>query len=106
MFILIISPTTAYTPTILADREYARRCLRDALIRGEAPVAPYLHYDGALESAIPTENALRRAAVEAIMLRASAIVAYLDRGWTDEMRHVVGRARALHVHVIERKIGV
>jgi hypothetical protein len=49
---------SSYAGDIEANVEYARRCVRDALARGEAPIASHLLYTqpGVLRDAVPEER--------------------------------------------------
>lgn len=66
---------------------YARACLRDCLLRGEAPFASHLLYtqDGVLRDAIPEERDLGIAAGLAWGAGADATVVYQDLGITEGM---------------------
>ncbi len=73
---------------------YARACLRDSLLRGEAPIASHLLYTqpGVLDDTKPAERTM---GIEAGLLwgaAAEASVVYLDRGMSDGMRYGVRRA--------------
>lgn len=41
------------------NRGYARRCLRDSVLRGEAPLVSHLLYTQALDDADPYERKMR-----------------------------------------------
>lgn len=82
--VIVESP---YAGDIEANVAYARRCLRDSLARGEAPIASHLLYtqEGVLRDDVPEE---RRQGIEAgLAWRAVADVAvfYVDRGWSRGM---------------------
>lgn len=72
-----------------ANIEYARRCMRDCLMRGEAPIASHLLYtqDGILDDNIPKE---RQLGIDAGLLwgaEAEKTVVYADRGMSKGMRY-------------------
>lgn len=74
--------------------DYARRCLHDSLLRGEAPLASHLLYTqpGVLDDTIPEERAL---GIEAGLVwgdTAAATVVYLDHGVSRGMVFGVERA--------------
>lgn len=76
---------------------YARACMRDALLRGEAPYASHLLYtqEGVLDDKIPAE---REHGIEAGLAWgrcADATVVYIDRGIFDGMKRGIKRAREL-----------
>lgn len=76
------------------NRSYARRALRDACMRGEAPMASHLLYTQALDDDDPEE---RRIGIECGLAWgpvADATVAYYDRGVSRGMRLGIDRARA------------
>jgi hypothetical protein len=66
---------------------YARRALRDSLLRGEAPFASHLLYTqrGVLDDLVPEQREHGIAAGLALGLRADATVVYVDRGMSDGM---------------------
>lgn len=66
---------------------YARLCLRDCLMRGEAPIASHLLYtqENVLDDLIPAERTLGIAAGLAWRAVAESAVFYVDRGWSSGM---------------------
>lgn len=66
---------------------YARLCLRDCLMRGEAPIASHLLYtqENVLDDLIPAERTLGIAAGLAWRQVAQSAVFYVDRGWSSGM---------------------
>ena len=73
---------------------YARACLRDCLLRGEAPIASHLLYTqpGVLDDNKPEE---RRLGIEAGLLwgaLAEATVVYTDYGFSRGMKFGIERA--------------
>lgn len=90
--VIIESP---YAGDIEANVEYARRCVRDSVLRGEAPIASHLLFTqvGILKDEIPGERALGiRAGLEWRRV-ADVSVFYCDRGWSS------GMLAALHTAV-------
>lgn len=93
--VILESPFAASTPEgVLANISYARACMRDCLMRGDAPYASYLLYTqvGVLDDDVPNERAL---GIEAGLLwgaKASATVVYVDRGVSRGMRMGIERA--------------
>ena len=86
---------------------YARACLRDCLMRGEAPFASHLLYtqDGVLRDSDPEERALGIAAGLAWGERADATVVCTDLGISDGMVKGV-REASRHGRLIEyRQLG-
>lgn len=74
--------------------EYARECLRDSLMRGEAPTASHLIYPQVLNDDEPTERELGIAAGLAWASAAAATVVYTDFGISPGMW--TGIENALH----------
>jgi hypothetical protein len=76
------------------NRAYARRCLRDCLIGGEAPIASHLLYTqpGVLRDGVAIERALSIEAGLAWGARADATVVYMDRGMSKGMKLGIERA--------------
>lgn len=76
------------------NRVYARRCLRDSCMRGEAPLASHLLYTQCLDDGDPAE---RKIGIECGLVwgaLADATVVYTDRGISSGMRLGIERARA------------
>lgn len=76
-----------YAGDVARNVAYARRCLRDCLGRGEAPIASHLLYtqDGVLDDAVAAERELGIAAGLAWREVADAVVFYTDLGWSNGM---------------------
>ncbi len=68
--------------------EYARACMRDCLLRGDAPFASHLLYTqpGVLDDGLATERDLGISAGLEWGRAAEATVVYLDRGISEGMR--------------------
>jgi hypothetical protein len=75
---------------------YARRCVRDSLQRGEAPIASHLLYtqEGILDDNNPVERALGIDAGLAWRTVAEASVVYTDHGISSGMRYGIAAATA------------
>jgi hypothetical protein len=73
---------------IEANIKYARACVRDALWRGETPLASHLLYTqpGILNDDAPYERAQGINAGHAWIPYADAVVVYTDRGISDGMQ--------------------
>lgn len=86
-----------YAGDIAANVAYARACLRDCLMRGEAPIASHLLYTqaGVLRDEDPAERALGIAAGLAWLRGAEASVVYVDRGISDGMRQGIEAAQSM-----------
>lgn len=92
---------------IEANIAYARRAVRDSLLRGEAPIASHLLYTqpGILDDAVPAERAQGIAAGLVWGVVADATVVYLDLGMSSGMREGIRRAEAEGRPVERRFIG-
>ncbi len=84
------------------NRKYLRRCLRDSLLRGEAPFASHGIYPGALDDNSATERLLGMKAGWGWMKKADAVIFYLDRGTSSGMLAGLKRARELKLPVEQR----
>ncbi len=89
--VIVESP---YAGDVELNVTYARACLHDCLLRGEAPIASHLLYTqpGVLDDTIPEERKLGIEAglVWGILAEMSAV--YTDLGFSNGMRFGIGRA--------------
>jgi hypothetical protein len=94
-----------YAGDIDANIEYARRCIRDALARGEAPIASHLLYTqpGILRDHEPAERQWGIDAGLAWRHVADATVVYTDRGLSKGMEYGIAAARAAGIPVEYRQ---
>lgn len=85
---------------------YARGCVRDALRRGEAPIASHLLYTqpGILRDNVKAERDLGIAAGLAWRTVAQASVVYTDHGISEGMQHGIDRAREAGIPVEFRSL--
>jgi hypothetical protein len=91
---------------IEAHVAYARRCLRDCLARGEAPIASHLLYPQILDDSIAAERALGIAAGLGWLRLAEAMVAYIDYGISPGMRAAMRAAEKLSFPIERRRLAV
>src|SRR4051794_14059649 len=91
--VIIESP---YAGEIEANVEYARACVRDSLLRGEAPLASHLLYTqpGIMRDEVPEERQWGIDAGLAWRHVAEAHVVYTDRGISKGMEYGMAAARA------------
>jgi len=101
--VIIESP---YAGDIDANVEYARRCVRDCLSRGEAPIASHLLYTqaGILRDDIPDERQWGIDAGLAWLKVAQASVVYTDRGISSGMEYGIAYACLLSIPVEYRTL--
>jgi hypothetical protein len=90
--VIIESP---YQGDVARNVEYARECVRNGLIRGEAPFASHLLYTqaGILDDRIRQERELGIAAGLAWRFVAERIIFCIDNGWSQGMRQAFIIAR-------------
>lgn len=92
------------------DRErnvtYARECLRDSLLRGEAPLASHLLYTqrNVLDDSLPAERELGIVSGLAWIRAAAALVVYVDLGVSDGMRREIAAAVEAGIGLYYRRI--
>lgn len=97
-----------YAGDIERNLAYARRALRDSVLRGEAPIASHLLYTqpGVLDDSQPAERALGINAGLAWGPVADVTVCYVDLGTSAGMMQGIARAAAEGRPVEYRRIGV
>jgi hypothetical protein len=90
----------------LANRRYARKCVRDSLSRDEAPLASHLLYTqpGILRDHVPTERAWGIEAGLEWRSVAEGSVVYTDRGVSGGMMLGTSAMRAAGKPVVYRKL--
>lgn len=83
-----------YAGDIEANVKYARRCVRDALERGDAPIASHLLYTqpGILRDEVTKERKWGIDAGLAWRAVAEASVVYIDRGISKGMEYGIAAA--------------
>lgn len=103
--VIVESP---YAGDVARNVDYARRCIRDCLLRGESPIASHLLYTqrGILDDAIPAERALGIAAGLEWRKVSDVSVFYVDLGWSPGMTFALRSAKREKRPVEVRTIGV
>ena len=101
--VIIESP---YAGDVEANIAYARRCVKDSLDRGEAPIASHLLYTqpGILDDSKPEE---RRRGIDAGLAWgkvAAGRVFYTDRGWSTGMLAALDYAKGHGETVVARRL--
>lgn len=81
--VIIESP---YAGNVHQNMEYLKRCIKDCLLRGEAPFASHLMYTQVLDDTIPRERADGINAGFAWRDAADATVVYKDLGISEGMK--------------------
>ncbi len=82
-----------------ANLDFALRCLRDCLNRGEAPIASHLLYPRVLDDDDDEQRALGIAAGHAWIPIADRMVVYDDLGYSPGMQAGVSAAHAAGIPV-------
>jgi hypothetical protein len=122
--VIIESPYSSDTPVsipavVARNERYLNACLRDSLLRGEAPYASHGLYTraGVLRDTVPGERrhgmeagwrwleVMHRAGIGLTPSERGRTVVYLDLGMSSGMEHGIARARALGIEVEERHLG-
>lgn len=82
--VIIESP---YAGAVKENIHYARKCIKDSLNKGEAPLASHLLYtqEGILDDDIPEERRLGLEAGLAWLESCDIHVFYVDLGWSKGM---------------------
>ena len=95
-----------YAGDIERNVEYARKCVKDSLLRGEAPIASHLLYtqDGILDDDIQSERRLGIDAGHAWRFVAKKFVFYTDYGWSKGMDKALQLVKAMGAEFEFRKI--
>lgn len=93
--VIIESP---YAGDIEANSAYARKAVRDCLLRGEAPIASHLVYTqpGIFNDDVPLERQFGILAHHAWIAKADACVVYADRGISNGMLQGIHVAQGLN----------
>ena len=101
--VIIESP---YAGDIETNVEYARKCVRDSLLRGEAPIASHLLYTqpGVLKDEIPEERQQGIDAGLAWRKVAQATVVYADLGISKGMQYGIDAASTAGIPVEYRSL--
>lgn len=99
--VIVESP---YSGDLVTNLAYLRRCLRDAIARGESPYASHAIIPGALDDTIPAERDLGIRCGYAWWKAAHLVAFYIDLGWSGGMRQALHRAKTMHMKIEERTI--
>jgi len=95
-----------YTGNVRKNINYARACVKDSLLRGEAPIASHLLYtqSGILDDNNTTERNIGIEAGLAWIKAAQATVVYTDLGISHGMMFGINRAIDARVPVEYRSL--
>lgn len=95
-----------YAGDIEKNLDYARKAVRDSILRGESPIASHLLYtqEGILNDDIPEERQLGIDLGLAWKEVASKHVFYIDYGYSKGMEYALKYATENNIPIEERKI--
>lgn len=95
-----------YAGEVEDNLSYARACMRDSLLRGEAPIASHLLYTqkGILDDLNVDERNMGIEAGLSWMDVSEATVVYIDKGVSSGMKYGIGAALASGKPVLFRSI--
>lgn len=101
--VIIESP---YAGDIVRNVTYARACIRDSIMRGEAPFGSHLLYTqpGILRDEVHEERELGMGLGWHIMRRAQLVAVYTDLHWSSGMKRGKEAATEAGVPVEERRL--
>lgn len=93
----IVVLESPYAGDVEGNLAFARACLRDSILRGEAPFASHLLYTqpGVLDDGRPEERALGIDVGLEFLRAAERTVVYVDRGVSEGMRLGIAAAERL-----------
>ena len=95
-----------YAGDIRKNTEYARACVRDSLLRGEAPIASHLLYPqpGILREEIASERQHGIEAGLAWLPKADLMAVYIDNGVSFGMSEAQKTAESLGITIEHRRL--
>jgi len=102
----LVSIESPYAGNVEENEKYARECMRDSLLRGEAPYASHLIYTqrGILDDTKPDERKLGMEAGKKWEIHAELTAVYTDLGISGGMEWGVDQARSVGRPVEYRSI--
>jgi len=101
-FVIVESP---YAGDVPRNEEYARRCIKDCLDRGEAPYASHLLYTQVLDDTDPPQRKLGMEAGFEVVRRSDYTVVYEDYGISGDMEDGIEIAKDAGHEIKRRTIG-
>ena len=93
-----------YSGDVAKNLIYARRCMKDSLLRGEAPIASHLLYTQMLDDTIPAERTMGMEAGKAWSQFAEAVIIYTDLGISSGMQWGIDAAIGREIPVEYRTL--
>ena len=103
--VAIESPYAATNPAMLTfHKAYLRACLRDSVLRGEAPYASHAYLCDALDDRYSSERHMGLAVGAAWTSRADLRAFYIDLGMSNGMRLALAAYRSSGVSFVLRRL--
>lgn len=99
--VIIESP---FAGDVERNKTYLRSCIRDSILRGEAPFASHRMYTDALDDLLPEERKLGIEAGFAWRVVANLTAFYVDYGYSGGMRLAIDNCKERGVPYEERRI--
>lgn len=99
--VLIESP---YSGNVALHMEYLRACFRDALNRGEVPLATHKLYTDVLDDTIPEQRALGMSMLKELIEQTKLSAVYYDLGISPGMTQGVIYALSIGKHIDARSL--
>jgi hypothetical protein len=94
-----VSVESPYAQNPALMTEYAKLCCKDALQRGETPMASHLFFTQFLDDKNPEERKLGLAASDHWRFVCDKLVFYVDHGWSSGMQHALDLAKTHDITV-------
>lgn len=96
-----------YAGDIEKNKRYLRACMRDCILRGEAPYASHGLYtqEGVLRDEVPEERKLGIEAGFAFRSRLQKTVVYTDLGYSTGMKYGIKHAEEIGHPIEYRQLG-
>jgi hypothetical protein len=101
MRVIIESPLSG---DMAKNQRYARKCLKDSLLRGEAPYASHLLYTQVLDDTVPEEREMGIKAGFEWGKVADMVAVYTDLGISKGMEQGIENARKNGLKVVYRSL--
>lgn len=87
------------------NKKYLNRCILDALLRGEAPVASHKMYTDSLDDEVHEQRELGISAGLAFNSVIKTVVVYTDHGISDGMKRAIAAHEGAGCEIVHRKLG-
>jgi len=99
--VFVASP---YAGDVKRNLEYLRKCLRDSIDRGEAPMASHMIYPQVLDDGVDSERTMGMRLGARWLIASDVCALYVDLGESTGMRMEREIALCAGITVVERRI--